>query len=473
MNISKFPITAAAVLLAGCTVGPNFTRPDSHVPQAWCSAECQTRIPSQTTPDPISTTWWTSFNDPELVTLEQRVAGTNLDLKVASLRLAESRAMRTVTASDRYPTLDGNASVSRQRASANGVLGIAGEIQQAPNAANGTGTGVATIPTQGKGSSVSAFNLFQAGFDSSWELDLWGRVRREIEAADASVRMQAEARRDLLMATMAEVARDYIQLRGIQTDFAITLDNLNAAKDIERVTRERHANGLASELDVAEAASQVSTEGALLPQLEQQENETINRLSFLLGQAPGALRSELREAKPIPPTPRPSPRVCLPIWPDGVLTSARRKHRCTRRQRRSASHRRISIPALRSRAAPVCRRCNSISWEAGGRVSLPSDLKLLHALVLVSLARMPTCRQVDLKSLPGVASPHLTRVLDELTDRGLVWRARSSEDRRQVLLSLTDSGRGAASCVIPEARRTSCSIAAATLLKVCLAVASL
>ena len=308
INIFKFPVTAAAVLLAGCTVGPNFTRPDPNVPQAWCSAECQTRNvgPSQATPHPINTTWWTSFNDPELVTLEERVAGTNLDLKVASLRLAESRATRAMTASERYPTLDGNASVSRQRASANGVLGIAGEIQQAPNAAtaaNGTGTGVSAIPTPGKGSGSSTFSLFQAGFDSSWELDLWGRVRRAVEAADASVQMQAEARRDLLMATMAEVARDYIQLRGIQTDYAITLDNLNAAKDIERLSRERHAHGLASELDVAEAASQVSSESSLLPQLEQQEDETINRLSFLMGQPPGALRSELREARPIPPTP--------------------------------------------------------------------------------------------------------------------------------------------------------------------------
>lgn len=313
INIFQFPVTAATALLVGCTVGPNFTRLDPNVPQAWCLAECQSRNigPSQAAPHPINTTWWTSFNDPELVTLEARVGGTNLDLKIASLRLAESRAMRAMTASERYPTLDGNASASRQRASANGVLGIAGEVQQAPNAAtaaNGTGTGVTAIPT---GSGSSTFSLFQAGFDSSWELDLWGRVRREVEAADASVQMQAEARRDLLIATMAEVARDYVQLRGIQTDNAITLDDLNAAKDIERVTRERHANGLASELDVAQAASQVSTESALLPQLEQQENETINRLSFLLGQPPGALRSELREAKPVPPTP-PTVPIGLP-----------------------------------------------------------------------------------------------------------------------------------------------------------------
>ncbi|GLQ91069.1 efflux transporter outer membrane subunit [Dyella acidisoli] len=309
MNIIKLQIVVAAALLAGCTVGPNFTRPDAKLPTAWCAAECQAKqtVPTQTTPAPINTAWWTSFNDPELVKLEERVADANLDLKVASLRLAESRAERSITAADQYPTINGNASAVRERASANGVMSIAGAIAQPTNAAsaaNGTGSGVVTLPSGGKGSSGPApFNLFQAGFDASWELDLWGKVRREIEAADASVDAQADARRDLLMSTMAEVARDYIQLRGIQTDYTITLDNLNAAKDAERVTRERSANGLSSELDVAEAASQVSAENAILPQLAQQEDETINRLSFLLGQAPGALRTELEESKPVPPTP--------------------------------------------------------------------------------------------------------------------------------------------------------------------------
>ncbi|RDS83889.1 TolC family protein [Dyella monticola] len=319
----KPSIALAAVLLAGCTVGPNFTRPDAKLPTAWCAAQCQAKptVPSQTTPAPINAVWWTSFNDPELVKLEERVADANLDLKVASLRLAESRAERSITAADQYPTVDGNASAVRERASANGVMGLTGALAQptdAATAANGTGSGVVALPSGLKGSSGPApFNLFQAGFDASWELDLWGRVRREVEASDASVDAQAEARRDLLMSTMAEVARDYIQLRGTQTDYAITLDNLTAAKDAERVTRERMANGLASELDVTEAASQVSAEKAILPQLAQQEDETINRLSFLLGQAPGALRAELEESKPVPPTP--------PLVPVGMPSDLARR----------------------------------------------------------------------------------------------------------------------------------------------------
>ncbi|RUL80160.1 efflux transporter outer membrane subunit [Dyella choica] len=314
---------AAAVLLAGCTVGPDFTRPDAKLPTAWCSAHCQqnSAIPSKPTAAPIPASWWTSFNDMELTKLEERVADANLDLKVASLRLAESRAERSITAADQYPTVNGSASAVRERASANGVMSIAGALTQPTNAAtaaNGTGSGVVTTPGNGKASSGPApFNLFQAGFDASWELDLWGRVRREIEAADASVEAQADARRDLLISVMAEVARDYIQLRGYQTDYAITLDNLAAAKNAERVTRERQAHGLASELDVVEAASQVSAENALLPQLAQQQDESINRLSFLLGQAPGALRAELEQSRPVPPTP--------PVVPVGLPSDLARR----------------------------------------------------------------------------------------------------------------------------------------------------
>jgi NodT family efflux transporter outer membrane factor (OMF) lipoprotein len=322
MNIFKYPIAAATILLAGCTVGPNFTRPDAKLPTQWCASACQAKAdtPSKPAAAPINTAWWTSFNDPELVALENRVASSNLDLKVASLRLAESRAERSITAADQYPTVNGNASATRERASANGVMSASGAIDPASDlatSANGAGTGVSATSAKGKGSGLAPFNLFQAGFDASWELDLWGRVRREIEAADASVSAQEDSRRDLLMSTMAEVARDYIQLRGTQTDYAITMDNLNAAKDIARVTRERKANGLASELDVVEADSQVSAESALLPQLEQQEDETINRLSFLLGEEPGALRTELETSKPIPPVP--------PVVPVGIPSDLARR----------------------------------------------------------------------------------------------------------------------------------------------------
>jgi NodT family efflux transporter outer membrane factor (OMF) lipoprotein len=316
----KLPIAAAAALIAGCAVGPDFHRPDADVPAEWRPAQshADAQVISRPADAPLNTDWWTSFNDPELVKLEDRVATANLELKVASIRLAESRAMRNITGAEQFPTVNGNASLTRQQASANGVLseaGVAAAPVSAASSANGTGAGVSATPVGSKAS--APFNVWQAGFDSSWELDLWGRVRRSVEAADASVESQADARRDLLVSTMSEVARDYVQLRGIQKVHTITLDNLSAAKDIERITRERKANGLATELDVAQASAQVATENALLPQIEQQEAETINRLSFLLGQRPGALRIELQVAAPVPPTP--------PVVPIGLPSELARR----------------------------------------------------------------------------------------------------------------------------------------------------
>lgn len=316
MNFRKLQMAAAVMLLAGCTVSPNFVTPEAKLPTNWCSSACEARQ-SRVTSQSVNPAWWTSFNDPELVKLEDEVANANLDLKVASLRLAESRATRTITAADRYPSVEGNAGVTREQTSANGILSSAGTLAQAPNPATTANGNSGLALTPGRGNGTSPINIFQAGFDASWELDLWGRVRREVEAADASVDIQADARRDLLLSTMAEVARDYIQLRGVQSDYAITLDNLKAAQSIERVTRERDAHGLATELDVAQAATQVSSEAALLPQLKQQEDETINRLSFLLGEAPGALRTELESGKPVPPVP--------PVVPTGIPSDLARR----------------------------------------------------------------------------------------------------------------------------------------------------
>ena len=319
MKLHQLQIAAAVVLLAGCTVGPNYTRPDAALPSNWCASSCETTngVQSQVNAQPVNSAWWTSFNDPELVKLENELASSNLDLKVASLRLAESRATRTITAADRYPSINANAGVTREQSSANGILSSSGTLSRAPNPATTANGSSGLTVSPGKGSETAPINVFQTGFDASWELDLWGRVRREVEAADASVEMQADARRDLLLSTMAEVARDYITLRGIQTDDALAVDNLNAAKDIERVTRERNAHGLATELDIAQAAAQVSSEAALLPQLKQQEAETINRLSFLLGEAPGALSAELETARPVPPTP--------PVVPTGLPSELARR----------------------------------------------------------------------------------------------------------------------------------------------------
>ncbi len=307
----------AALLLGGCTVGPDFKAPVLWTPGSWAAEHKPTPpVASQPVAQPIDVAWWGVFQDPELTSLEQRVAASNLDVRVASFRLAESRAQRSIASADQFPTMNGNTSYTREKASNRGVFGALGGGTTSSNgagqgtAANGAGGsfGAGGINTP---SGIPPFDLFQYGFDASWEVDLWGRVRRSIESANSNVIASAESRRDALVSVLAEVARDYIQLRGTQRTIEITQNNLNTAQQALKLAQDRAAGGLGTDLDVANAAEQVANATAQLPQLDQQESEGINRLSYLLGETPGALASELQTHKPIPPVP-PAVPIGLP-----------------------------------------------------------------------------------------------------------------------------------------------------------------
>jgi NodT family efflux transporter outer membrane factor (OMF) lipoprotein len=153
--------------------------------------------------------------------------------------------------------------------------------------------------------------VFQAGFDASWEIDLWGGVKRAVESAAASAEAAEEAQRAALLSSLAEVARDYIQLRGVQTQLQIARDNVRIARESLNLTQQRAAGGVTTDLDVANESAQLRTTMAQIPSLEQQEAQAINALSLLVGQPPNALRTELETARPVPPVP-PQVPVGLP-----------------------------------------------------------------------------------------------------------------------------------------------------------------
>ena len=141
--------------------------------------------------------WWTTLNDPALDALILRAVDANLDLRVAEARVREARALRGVVAAEGRPTIDATASYTRSRRSENAF----------------------SIPSTAGGSSSFGDleqDLFQAGFDANWELDVFGRVRRSVEAAEADIEAEEDNRRDVLVTTVAEVARNYVELRGIQ-----------------------------------------------------------------------------------------------------------------------------------------------------------------------------------------------------------------------------------------------------------------
>ncbi len=319
--------TASAVLLAStvlsaCTVGPNWTPPKMWSPGTWFAGHgtAGTRPPpSQPVVQPIDPAWWNILHDPELTALENRVAAANLNVRLATIRLAESRSQRRITGADQFPTAQADGSYTGEKISSKGVIGLlggssgsAGSFASQGSSANGLGGRSGGIPTGITGAtSIPSFSLWQYGFDASWELDLWGRVRREVEGADASVEQSADARRDALLSVVAEVARDYVQLRGTQEELRIAAENIKTAKESLDLTQARYRGGLTTELDVANAAAQLATNQANVPQLEQQRDEQINALSFLLGEGPQALRAELLTPAAVPPVP-PTVPVGLP-----------------------------------------------------------------------------------------------------------------------------------------------------------------
>ncbi len=311
------------VLLTGCTVGPNFKPVQSWSPASWFASKPQPAAPPPATAsvpvtEPIDAAWWSLFRDPELTSLEQRVAAANLNVRLATIRLAESRSQRQITGADQFPTLQTDGSYTRQHVSQNGALSLFGGggggasfASNGHTASGASGTSGGAIPNSVTGNkSIPSFNLWQAGFDASWELDLWGRVRREVEGADASVEASVDARRNALLSVLAELARDYVQLRGLQTQLQIANDNIKTAQQSLDLTQARYKGGLTTELDVANAAAELASDQAQIPQLEQQQDEQINALSFLVGEAPQALRAELITPGAVPPVP---PRVPIGV----------------------------------------------------------------------------------------------------------------------------------------------------------------
>ena len=294
---------APAILLAlsACTAGPDFSPPQWLSPASWFAtkAEAIAKEPSIPVAEPIDPNWWNVFNDPELTALEHRIAGENLDVQVATARLAESRAQLGLAGAAQFPDLSANASYEKQKASNIGVFA------NAPNALGASGAEGSRAGGIGS-SKLAAFDVYQMGFDATWELDLWGQVRRSVESAKASVEASAEARRATLISSQAELARDYIALRGAQSELQIARDNLQTAQQSLQLTQQRAAGGVTTDLDVANAAAQVRTTAAQIPPLQQRESQDINAISLLLGLPPNALQAELITAKPVPPVP---PRV--------------------------------------------------------------------------------------------------------------------------------------------------------------------
>ena len=290
MACARLVLPGALIVLTGCALGPDFHRPLAGTPLSWLtgSSAADRAVRSLPVVEPIDPAWWKLFADSELSALESRVAAENLDVQTATIRLAESREQRGIAAASLFPTLGANASYAASKVSPKGVYGLLEGLL------NGKPSGNSAFPP---------IEIYQDAIDASWQLDIWGKVRREVESADASVEASADDRRNTLLINLAEVATDYIQLRSTQTLLAITRNNDRSARQSLDLTRLRSGDGIATLLDVNNAAAQAEVTAAQIPQFEDQQERLINALSLLLGQPPGVLRPELQQPEPVPPVP--------------------------------------------------------------------------------------------------------------------------------------------------------------------------
>ncbi len=277
---TAFILIVAALAIAattGCiTVGPDYVEPELETPDAWHTAATAGITDGTATLQ----TWWSEFDDPVLSDLIHRSTESNLSLREALWRVEEARALRGVADSAWSPQVTATGQSSRSEASDNGL-------------------GADFAPPGG----FEPQTLHDYGVGASWEIDLFGRIRRQVEAADATTQGSVEAYRDVMVSLYAEVALSYVSVRSSQQRIILAKTNVNAQEETLQLTRDRFASGLVSALDVAQAESNVANTRSLIPQLETTVYKAMNRLAVLLGEWPGSLDDELSQPGSIPHEP--------------------------------------------------------------------------------------------------------------------------------------------------------------------------
>jgi multidrug efflux system outer membrane protein len=269
-----------AALLAGCTTaGPDYREPQVAVPAAYLE-------PAATGEADLSA-WWRGFGDARLSALIERALAQNLDVELAAARIREARALERAAGAGTMPQVAANASVTRQRISENAI--------PVPPGGGGNG-GSFGLPG-------SEFTTWRAGFDASWELDLFGRNRREREAAAARTGAAVWNRRDAEVSVAAEVASAYLRLRTLQARIATAETELGRQRRLERLVGARVRGGLVTGQDLEQQRSERATAEAAIPVLQAQARAELHSLGVLTGTTPEAIAAELSASAPLPSPP--------------------------------------------------------------------------------------------------------------------------------------------------------------------------
>lgn len=260
-----FAANLALSILAGCAVGPDFEKPTIATPEKYLNSN---------EVGEIEISWWRSFGDTQLEKLVERGVAANKNIDQAVSRLKEARAGRRVVQFELAPIAPVNASALKTKQSASNPFGFPGFDLTTEN--------------------------YDIGFDATWELDIYGRVRRSVEAATAIEDSRTEDLKDIINIVISEIARNYFDLRGVQARLAVAKHNSENQAETVRITSALLKAGQATELDTARANTQYKTTKATIPALEAEERAAMYRIATLCGEQPGALIAELSAPQKLP-----------------------------------------------------------------------------------------------------------------------------------------------------------------------------
>ncbi|MBW1659097.1 MAG: efflux transporter outer membrane subunit [Deltaproteobacteria bacterium] len=260
--------------LQGCfKVGPNYKKPETSVPTTWQKDILE--MDPALSPEPAKIKkWWEVFNDPILNQLITESQTTNYDIRIAVARVEEAWAQIGVVSGQRMPQIDVKGSFDRQRSSENDIF-PGGDL----------------------------YNQYMSQIGATWEIDLFGRIKRQVASAKAAFEATQEMKTDVMLTVYAQVAQAYISLRTAQSRLATSLYNIKSQREIVDLTQTRFKYGLASDLDVAQSEQVLAISESTLPPIRTQIENSIHTLSVLLGKSPSALKELLREPKPVPMLP--------------------------------------------------------------------------------------------------------------------------------------------------------------------------
>lgn len=410
------------VLLSGCAVGPDYKGPPAvTLPTQWANEAHRAKAGGNIG------RWWLRLRDPLLTRLVGEAVEANPSVARAKASVREARATLAQTAAGLFPSISGSGSVTDNKTGSVGASD--GVVETAPYA------------------------LYQAGFDASWELDIFGGTQRNVEAALRSTQSAEDDLRYSLVTLLGDVASYYVDARGYQARIALTQRTAASQRDTERLTRAKYQAGSATAVDLAKASAQAASTEANIPSYEAALAADVHRLSILLGRPPGAISSLLTKSAPVPaprmPLPTGIPADLLVSRPD-VASAERKLAQATAKIGAAEADRYPSVSLTGSVGSSAFRmgdlaKYSSVSWSVGPSLSIPVfDAGKRYAAVRIAEAlrdeAFATFHSTLLSALEDVENALVSLSRERVRAAKLEESAKNYREAARLSRSLFESG---------------------------------